>query len=513
LRVVRKLFVALVAVVAGCATAHEPGVGGDASSDVTSDASIDAPDACVPTAELCNNADEDCDGNIDETFATVSEECDGVDNDCDGKTDEDFLVGTACDGADADTCKDGMIACDGPSTTLCTDMPGTSAEVCDAIDNDCDGATDEGFGLGAQCDGADSDACVEGVVVCNGSGGTKCSDATSSTSEVCNGLDDDCKNGVDDPWAVGQACSVGLGHCARSGQMQCNTAGNNVVCSATPGNPIGETCGNAVDEDCNGSDAVCPTNDAAAGAIDVSAGGQFTVNLAAARDDNWTSGTDCGNQGGRDVFYQLTLPAAEVVYVDTFGSDFDTVLRIYAGSCTSLGAVQACSDDACGQQRTQMARELAAGTYCIVADQYSSTATAGSLVLRVKRGGRTGTQLSGSGSVSGTTTGKAHLSVASCEANTMQPEAAYFFLSCPSVTTSVSANTCSGTAFDAVVYVKAGAASSADVACSDDVSGCGNGLQPKIVGSTVSGPNLNWIIVDGFGTSGNGSYTLSYSIQ
>jgi len=103
--------------------------------------------------------------------------------------------------------------------------------------------------------------------------------------------------------------------------------------------------------------------------------------------------------------------------------------------------------------------------------------------------------------------------VASCEANTMQPEAAHYFLSCPAVTTTVSANTCSGTAFDAVVYMRAGAATAADVACSDDVSGCGNGLQPRITGAAVSGANLNWIIVDGFGQTGNGSYTLTYSIQ
>lgn len=211
------------------------------------------------------------------------------------------------------------------------------------------------------------------------------------------------------------------------------------------------------------------------------------------------------------MFYQLTLPAAEVVYFDTFGSTFDSVMRLYAGSCAALGALQVCADDACGQQRTQLARELAAGTYCVVVDQYSSTVTAGAVVFNVKRGGRTGTQLAGAGSVAGTTTGKTNLSTASCETNTSQPDVSYFFTSCPGANTA-SANTCAASAFDAVLYMKTGVATSADIACSDDVSGCGNGLQPRIVNASITGANLNWIIVDGFGTTGNGTYTLTYAL-
>ena len=110
----------------------------------------------------------------------------------------------------------------------------------------------------------------------------------------------------------------------------CATRRTSVVCGATAGPPSAETCGNGIDEDCNGNDVACPTNDTAAGAIDISAGGTFTMDLTAANDDNWAQATgDCGDQGGRDVFYTLHAAPAEVVYFDTFASGFDSVVRIF----------------------------------------------------------------------------------------------------------------------------------------------------------------------------------------
>jgi hypothetical protein len=404
----------------------------------------------------------------------------------------------------------------GPDAPPDACVPAT--EVCNGSDDDCDGSADEELGLGMPCDGTDSDACNEGMIICDGNGGTTCSDVTSDAVELCNSVDDDCQNGVDDPYPVGGDCTNGLGACARPGKLVCNLAMTGTTCNATPGPVAAEVCGNGVDEDCNGADAACPVNDAAAGAIDISAGGTFTVDLTASHDDNWAASTpalDCGEQGGRDAFYQFTLPAEEVVYFDTLGSNFDSVIRVFAGACSGLGSTQACTDDSCGTTRSQGAVNLPAGTYCLVVDQFSSNTTAGSATFVFLRGGRPGVALASlSGSASGTTAGKANLSSASCEANSPAPDVGHFFPSCPGRNYAVTASTCTGTAFDSVLYLRSGAATTADKACSDDASGCGSGgLQSKITGAIVSGATLQWLIVDGFGTTGSGNYTLTYNVQ
>ncbi|HVK76559.1 MAG TPA: MopE-related protein [Kofleriaceae bacterium] len=487
------------AVLAACANADlvSPDAPEADAGDVdAADAAIDAVDACVPGPELCNATDDDCDG----------------------RTDEGLDLGTMCDGPDADQCAEGMVVCNGAGATTCSDDSGDAVEICNALDDDCDGMMDEGFAVGTMCDGADTDSCREGMIVCAADGTATCSDVTGSTPEICNGLDDDCVGGVDDGFAVGMPCSTGIGGCARAGQYMCNGAGTGVVCSATAGAAVAEICGDGIDQDCNGADVTCPVNDRPTGAVNISAGGTFTVDLAAARDDDASSATGCGSTGGRDVFYQLTLPAAEVVYLDTFGSSYDTVIRVYAGTCSARAGTPICDDDAgvCAGAQSQLATQLAAGTWCVVVDQYSSTQTTGATTLTVVRGGRTGTAIAaGSGTRTGTTCGAANTWTPGCQSSSTAGDQAYFFTVCPSETRTVAASTCTtATSWDSVVYLrKTGTAS--DLGCNDDgPSGCGTVAPIRLssfTGASAAGPGLFWLVVDGF-LSTCGAYTLTYTM-
>ena len=252
-----------------------------------------------------------------------------------------------------------------------------------------------------------------------------------------------------------------------------------------------------------------PVNDAPASALDVSAGGTFVVDLAAANNDQDYDGTSCGSTGGRDVFFEVTLATAEVVYFDTFGSNFDTTLRVFAGSCAALGAWQACYDDQCSVFQSQGALLLPAGTFCLVADQYSSAQTNGSLVLNVTRGGRTGSVLTTS-PISGNSCSGANVTTPSCSSSSAEDQA-YYFTMCPSQVKFLSANTCSGTSFDSAIYLRK--SGGADIACNDDSGFCGSlNLQSSFSPAVVAGPGLFWLTVDGF-ESQCGAFSLSYTLN
>src|SRR5439155_5146131 len=74
------------------------------------------------------------------------------------------------------------------------------------------------------------------------------------------------------------------------------------------------------------------------------------------------------------VWYSFTPCGSGTVNIDTFGTNYDTVLSMFTGTCTSATQV-ACSDNAIGTQARLLNVPVTAGTtYLIKVADYNTTA-------------------------------------------------------------------------------------------------------------------------------------------
>jgi uncharacterized protein (TIGR03382 family) len=284
-----------------------------------------APPGPAPTAEICNNLDDDCDGKTDEgltgcTCVPQGEQCNNVDDDCDGKIDEGIQrpCGTGtCQGVE--TCVAGAFTgctaatpspevcnglddnCDGLRdgfSEACSNMPAVPpfpagdprnnpgdpshnpipqnichpgmrtcpanigppnafgpclleqqplTEVCNGLDDDCDNLIDEGTG-GADCSsncGVGTTVCVNGMIQCNS--------VTQPDDDTCDGVDDDCDGQIDEDYVSQGACGAGQ---VCNGMEQC--VNGMVTCVGTP---VGQETCNCTDDDCDSKvdeGSLCP---------------------------------------------------------------------------------------------------------------------------------------------------------------------------------------------------------------------------------------------------------------
>ena len=234
-------------------------------------------DVIPASSEDCNNEDDDCDGEIDQGIAPILcgvgacvamvegcvagvvptcvpgqpsiEVCDGLDNDCDQLTDESFPnSGLACDSGIPGACAAGTFQClAGVETCVQNLMP--TNETCDSIDNDCDGTVDNNIpGTGGNCSTGFPGVCSAGTISCQ-NGSIDCYSITPSSTEICDGLDNDCDGQTDENNPDGGgACTTGqLGVCSAGTQICTN---GSLVC--TPNNlGSAESC-NGLDDNCDG---------------------------------------------------------------------------------------------------------------------------------------------------------------------------------------------------------------------------------------------------------------------
>ncbi len=262
----------------------------DADSDGYGDASTVAVDCEMPSGYVAD--DTDCDDTVDTTNPGADETCNGVDDNCDGTIDEDTAVDAYTWYADADG--DGFgdaasttAACSQPSGYLADDtdcndgdedVNPAATELCDEIDNDCDGTIDEDSAADASTWFADVDEDGYGdpgatTVACSVPAGfvgddEDCDDTEATTNpgatEFCDGVDNDCDGSTDedsaadaltwyadsdsdgygDAGSTTEACSVPSGYVGDD--SDCDDGDDDVNPAAT------ELC-DEIDNDCDGT--------------------------------------------------------------------------------------------------------------------------------------------------------------------------------------------------------------------------------------------------------------------
>ena len=206
----------------------------------------DPPAPCGETEGECAAGTQACVGGrlgaCEGAVGPAPEVCDGLDNDCDGVVDDSLSRGC---GMDVGECRSGTQTCIAGAWEACTGGQEPVAEACDGLDNDCDGTTDES--LSRAC-GSAVGACRAGMQACSAGVWGTCAGEMLPGIETCNSVDDDCDGTVDD--GVSRLCGSSVGIC-RTGTQTCS-AGVFGACAGgvTAGS---EVCEGLLDENCNGT--------------------------------------------------------------------------------------------------------------------------------------------------------------------------------------------------------------------------------------------------------------------
>ena len=278
----------------------------------------------LPTSEVCNGLDDDCDGPVDN--APAGGELPGVGVDC--------VTPGGCPG---------LTICDAGSHTIECQSQSGDLEICNGLDDDCDTLVDELPAPGEPdlCDAAGKCAggectppgvervCTPGHYECV-AGAMECVGAVLPEDEVCDGQDNDCDGQIDE----GDLCEPGSlcyeGECVipcKDDEFPCP---GGQVCIAAPDLDARALCADLSKDECYCLASLC---------------------LGQTCQTGWL----CSERDGQcfDPCVGVTCPGDQRCLV---GRCVDcTVLPCPDGEVCSAGT---CIENACA------AKECPAGTYC-----------------------------------------------------------------------------------------------------------------------------------------------------
>jgi hypothetical protein len=221
----------------------------------------------------------------------------------------------------------------------------------------------------------------------------------------------------------------------------------------------------------------------------------------------------CSSGQSPDVFYKIGFSKRVMIYADTFGANWNTVLFLLSDSCvpittstTSGDAV--CSDDACGTTQSRLVAMLEPGYYRLGLSGAGGAKGAATIHFEWT--------LAGSGAVkplpqgdsvqTGATAGSGNITALSSDCIAAGGEDSYWWARCPSDPAgTLTASTCGGATWESIVEVQVPRVTKYQ--CALDTCG----LQSSLSTAIPAGAGLGVVSVDGDTGGDFGAYTLDVS--